>query len=322
MKKIPPRHSVPIWIQIATLVLTVALIAFFIAAYFQTPSPTPAQSDMVRFLYPLLAGFATSFISGGLFLMIDFPRAAGGRLALSASAGLAIFIFVYLRPPYWYPGVPSKHDPAAMLTPTPVPEVAPVDRPRGAQPVASPFSTPALVGASPVATLPQPASSALPGIAELAPTPLPLISQSQRAGRVLLLIEDEIVSQAMVQKMVDYSLRPVLIREYGEVESGRVRESLSQAQVGNAAAGASIPFAAVITGRVDSSPMGDVQGAYLVEATVTVVATILPGGETLRQRVTRRGGGQARESATRSALREVAANIPEIFYRQLEARAR
>jgi hypothetical protein len=150
------------------------------------------------------------------------------------------------------------------------------------------------------------------------PTPLPHVS---RAGKLLLLIDEEILLQAILQRTADYGLQAMTERDYGE-PVGAIRVALSRVQAGDAALAASIPFAIVITGSVDLLPMGDVQGAYLVEATASFTATILPSGETLLQRVTQRGGGQNRENATRSALREVAANIPEIFYRQLAGRAR
>lgn len=313
MKKPSPKPSAPLWIQIATLCLTVALIGFFIFAYIKTPSPTTAQSDLIRFFYPLLAGFAASFISGGLLLFVDFPRSGGTRLALSASAGLAIFIFVYLRPPYWYPGI------SLTPTPSPGPTVAPAASP--SVPVAT--ATRPIVTAATFTPLPPP--PAMPAPTPPAPqvssafphsTPLPPPSPVQRAGRVLLLIEEETVLQAMMQKMVDYGLRAMSGREYGEVESRRIREVLPQIQSGNLAASATIPFAVVVMGHVAGDALGERQGAFLVDATATLSATVIPGGETLREKVTQRGGG------LRNALREVAANIPEIFYRQIAARAR
>jgi len=150
------------------------------------------------------------------------------------------------------------------------------------------------------------------------PTPQPHVS---RAGKLLLLIDEEILLQAILQRTADYGLQAMTARDYGE-PVGAIRVALQRVPAGDAALAASIPFAIVITSRVDLLPMGDVQGAYLVEATASFTATLLPSGETLQQRVTQRGGGQNLENATRSALREVAANIPEIFYRQLAGRAR
>lgn len=314
MRRPPPQ---PFWIQIVALCLMALLIGFFIYVYFNSPNPTIAQSNIVRLLYPLLTGFAASFISGGILLLVDMPVSSKVRLALSASAGLAIFIFVYRFPPYWYQtshdGTPSVSNPTA----TPIAAHSPIV----ANPTATPMVTPTISLTS-ATQAHKPTVSSLQ-IAQMAsPTPTALIPHAAKTRNVLLLIEDGTILQVMLKKMGDYGLRATSGDEFGKAESRQIRALLPQVRSGNPAAISTIPFAVVVTGRVASLPKGDVQGAYLVDATAHLNATVIASGEVLHETVTNTGGGQDRETALQNALREVAANIPEIFFRQINARAR
>lgn len=175
-----------------------------------------------------------------------------------------------------------------------------------------PAATPAQILTS------QPTQNAIPSPTQAPP---PQFSAAARRGRVLVLIEDEAVLQTMLKKLADYGLRATSGQELGETESRHIRAALLQAQSGNPAVAATIPFAVVVTGKVSSMPLGTAQGAFLVEANAGLNATLLASGEVLRENVSARGGGQGRDTATHSALREVAANIPEVFFRQIAARA-
>jgi hypothetical protein len=317
MKKPSPQRSRALWLQIVAVCLAIALLGFFIAAYFVTPNPTNAQSDLVRFLYPLLAGLIASLISGGILLVLEIPLTDNARLAVSASAGLAIFILVYLKGPYWYPGL-LPH-----TVPSPSPTVRPASSPSPAVVTPTPaFTTPATPApTSSVRPTPTPTASVLPiqtPTPRPSPTPLPVTpAPVARAGRVLLLIEDEMILQTMMKRLADYGLRPISGQEFGDGESARIRAALPRVQAGDAAVEATIPFAVVVTGWIDSVPTGE-----LVEATANLSATVVPGGKILRESVTARGGGRAREAARQNALREVAAQIPELYFRLIAARAR
>lgn len=321
MRKPSPQPSAPIWIQVVGLCLIVLLIGFFIYAYFNTPNPTIAQSDMVRLLYTLLAGFAASFISGGILLFIDVPISGKARLALSASAGLAIFIFVYLYPPYWYRVGHNEPSVVPSSTATPTNSPAPI---AAAKP--SPVASTPGVTVTPVVTLsatPTPFSTGQPvpitqSTSQMPPTQ---VSSVAKTGRVLLLIEEETVLQTMLKKIANYGLRATSSEELGQAESARIRQALPQLHAGNLSAGATIPFAVIVTGKIANVPMGEAQGAYLVEATATLAATVSANGEVIRESVTARGGGQGRETALQRALREVATDIPEIFFRRIANRA-
>ncbi len=42
------------------------------------------------------------FFGGSCLLQLDIPKNNGGKLGLSATGGVAVFIFTYMYPPYWY----------------------------------------------------------------------------------------------------------------------------------------------------------------------------------------------------------------------------
>lgn len=98
----PQTRTTPRRVWIPALVFTSLLILFLIAAFFLTPTMTRNQQDLVRFLFALLAGFATLFLGGTALLQFGIPKNPALKLSLSATAGVAIFVFVYVYPPYWY----------------------------------------------------------------------------------------------------------------------------------------------------------------------------------------------------------------------------
>lgn len=332
MRQTSPTTSPRPWLQIVTFFL---LLGFMMAVYFLTPEMKDDQRDLAKFLFALLAGFATYFIGGKALLRAE-AGSGGKQISLSATAGVATFLLLYLVPPWWENKArDTRTPPQSVVTPTPgsgttasstpSPGVAiPTPSPRvEAMPSPSPTSAtvqpkPTPVSAQLLATLQTAQPSAqLPLQPPVTPRP-PVV----RNGRVLLLIEDETILQALLNKLTDYGLRAMSGREYGEAESAHIRQALPQLQAGNVAASASIPFAIVVTGNVTNVPQGEVQGTYLIKATVTLTAIVSASGEAFRGEAKASGSGQGRESAVHSALREVATDLPEIFFRQIAARAR
>lgn len=97
----PNAHSTPAKVWVPALVFTTSLLGFFIVAYFRTPVMSDDQRNLARLLFALLAGFSASFLTGTALLKFDVPQTPALKLTLSATAGLAILVFVYSVPPYW-----------------------------------------------------------------------------------------------------------------------------------------------------------------------------------------------------------------------------
>jgi hypothetical protein len=97
----------PMWIWIPSICLVSILVIFLMSTFFFTPSLTDDQRNVIRLLFALLAGFSTLFIGGTCLLQFDIPTSNGGKFGLSATGGVAVFIFTYMYPPYWYTPNPS-----------------------------------------------------------------------------------------------------------------------------------------------------------------------------------------------------------------------
>jgi hypothetical protein len=87
------------WIQ---TVLVFLLLLFLILIYFLTPTMTPDQRAIVRFLMALLGGLLTFLIGGNVMLVMRLPLEEPARMIFSATAGTAIFTLLYLVAPYWH----------------------------------------------------------------------------------------------------------------------------------------------------------------------------------------------------------------------------
>jgi hypothetical protein len=87
---------------IPALVFTSLLIAFFLTAFFVVPKMSPDQRDISYRLFALLSGFATFFLGGSALFTINAPASDRLKVGFSATAGVAVFAFVYTRPPYWF----------------------------------------------------------------------------------------------------------------------------------------------------------------------------------------------------------------------------
>lgn len=103
---VPPTRDddVPKRVWIPALAFTSLLLLFLMAAFFLTPTLTPDQRNILHLLFCPTAGFATHFLGGTVLLKLQLPMGKKGKLALSATAGIAVFIFTYLQPPFWFVG--------------------------------------------------------------------------------------------------------------------------------------------------------------------------------------------------------------------------
>jgi hypothetical protein len=147
---------------------------------------------------------------------------------------------------------------------------------------------------------------------------------ADKSGKVLLLIENEIIVEAITRKLSDYSLSVMSGAEIGETDSTRIAGVIRQLQLVNPAARAAIPFAVVVMGKELVTPLGHSAGAYVANATVILQAIATGSGEMIMEaeHPIGSGGGRSQEDAVRNALREAGNNISQLFIRQIYARAR
>jgi hypothetical protein len=92
------------------LVFTSVLILFLIVAFFRTPPQglTRDQRTILLLLFALLAGFSTYFLGGAALLELTGDIYRGVKLGFSATAGIAVFVFCYLYPPYFFRSQPDE----------------------------------------------------------------------------------------------------------------------------------------------------------------------------------------------------------------------
>jgi len=91
------------------LVLGSILLVFVIAAFFLTPNLTKDQRFIMLFMLSFIAGFTARFLGGAVLLEFGV-KSKLAKLALSATSGLAVFLFLYLYPPYWHTTEDKKQD--------------------------------------------------------------------------------------------------------------------------------------------------------------------------------------------------------------------
>ncbi|GEM_PF-4691324 len=101
------KGSVPQWLVVVDVAVAGMLLVFLIMAFFLVPNPTPDQRDIMRLLTSILAGACAVFLSGTVALKIKVP-VMGAKVAIAATAGIALFVFTYFVPPYWNPPKPTK----------------------------------------------------------------------------------------------------------------------------------------------------------------------------------------------------------------------
>lgn len=82
-----------LWIGLGFAAL---LVVFFIVAFFTKDQLSVGQIQILRFLSSLCAGFAGALIAGDALVKGDVPIGAAGTLAISGTAGFALFFLVWL----------------------------------------------------------------------------------------------------------------------------------------------------------------------------------------------------------------------------------
>jgi hypothetical protein len=304
--KTPLKPSAPLWIQIFALISTTGLIAFLIVAYFMTPNMTDDQRDLARFLTALLAGFAASFIGGAVLLRVDLHQTRAVKLALSATSGLAIFVFFYIYQPDWrkgenFPPPPSTPSLSPSPTRTPTdsgaphprakPKDEPVNRPDGQQPANSPTAEPPVI---------------------------------QKSGRVLLMVEDQAIVQALTQKMAGYGLIVAPESEIGKSALAKVREALQKLLGGDRDAGNSISFAVVVKGKISAVPRSSSQDESYVVADTSggLEAVVTSSGYRFSWVPETHSAGRTQEEAIQNVLSYVRKNIDGSFIKEIASMAR
>jgi hypothetical protein len=71
------------------------LIGVLVVAFFFKDQITPAQSGILRLFCALCAGFAGGLLTGDALFRLDSQIAAGTKLAISGTAGFALFFTVW-----------------------------------------------------------------------------------------------------------------------------------------------------------------------------------------------------------------------------------
>lgn len=92
-----------LWIAV---VFAAVLVGFFMVAYFTGGNMTLSQQNILRFLAATCAGCFGGFLSGDLIIRYEVAGPAG-NFALSATAGIALFVFIWWT---WHRAVPMPSD--------------------------------------------------------------------------------------------------------------------------------------------------------------------------------------------------------------------
>lgn len=93
-----PLDSYRLWVGVG---LALLLIVFFIVAFFRNPRMSDGQHYILRFLSALCAGFSGFLIAGEALFNMNARLGSGGSIAVSGTAGFALFFAV------WY-GFPKR----------------------------------------------------------------------------------------------------------------------------------------------------------------------------------------------------------------------
>lgn len=84
--------SMPVWIGLS---FTGLLVIFLMITFFKKDTSSAAQNKTLRFLTALCAGFAGGFLSGEALFSLDTTMPYGVKLAISGTAGCALFFAVW-----------------------------------------------------------------------------------------------------------------------------------------------------------------------------------------------------------------------------------
>lgn len=115
--------ALPKWLLVVNAALVALIISVLLLTLFLLPSPTPDQRDTLRLLTSILFGALGACLTGTAMLKVSMTLGKGAKVAISATAGLALLLIAYLIPPYWNPPAPTKDD----CRPTPT-QPSPIQR--------------------------------------------------------------------------------------------------------------------------------------------------------------------------------------------------
>lgn len=93
--------SAPNWVWIPALSFTALLLVFFLTVFFFYPTLSPDRRELLQILIAFTGGFAALFMGGTIVLHLNAPRGDLGKFGVSAAGGVALFLFLYLEPPFW-----------------------------------------------------------------------------------------------------------------------------------------------------------------------------------------------------------------------------
>ena len=82
-----------LWVGVG---FTAALVFFLMVTYFARDKSTETQKNTLRFLTSLCGGFAGGFFAGEALVSYQKEMSGGATLAISGTAGFAIFFVVWL----------------------------------------------------------------------------------------------------------------------------------------------------------------------------------------------------------------------------------
>lgn len=84
--------SISLWIAFGFVAF---LVLFLVATYFVQDKSTHGQYKTLRFLTALCAGFAGGFLTGDAIFSMQQQWSSGGKIAISGTAGCALFFAVW-----------------------------------------------------------------------------------------------------------------------------------------------------------------------------------------------------------------------------------
>ncbi len=87
-----PLDAYRLWVGVGFALL---LVTFLIVAFFRSPRMTDGQREILRVLSSLCAGFSGFLIAGEALFRMDARLGSGGTLAVSGTAGFALFFAVW-----------------------------------------------------------------------------------------------------------------------------------------------------------------------------------------------------------------------------------
>ncbi len=86
------------WVQLSIGFLFVTVfIVFFIYTFIKKPELSKHQESILHILSSLCSGFCGALFTGTALLSIEIPISAGGHIAIQGTAGITLFLIVYLN---------------------------------------------------------------------------------------------------------------------------------------------------------------------------------------------------------------------------------